>query len=353
MNFEEFRNKYQKVPVDEYPNTVLKDIPKPMVSCRVSTYMHAPYIKQCLDGVLMQKTEFPFEIVIGEDESNDGTREICSEYAQKYPDKIRLFLHSRENNIHINNAPSARFQGTYTTFLLRGKYQAICEGDDYWTDPYKLQKQVDFLEENPDYGLVHTECDELLHKKQKLIRNIHSQRHNIKTGFIFEHLLYENFIASATVCIRANALESLIRIDRLNKKWEMGDFPMWLDISKKTKIGYLKDNTTVRRILENSASKSTNPIKNIEFVLSRIDILKYFIHKYDVSKELEQKVLSKFYRKALLMCFRANEKTLAVIAYKGLKHNNEKLKLKDYLFFFGNNKPVISLFKFLKMFKVK
>ena len=99
MNFEEFRNKYQKVPVDEYPNTVLKDIPKPMVSCRVSTYMHAPYIKQCLDGVLMQKTEFPFEIVIGEDESNDGTREICIEYAQKYPDKIRLFLHSRENNI--------------------------------------------------------------------------------------------------------------------------------------------------------------------------------------------------------------------------------------------------------------
>jgi len=322
----------------------------PLVSISCVTYNHAKYIRYAIEGFLMQKTNFPFKIYILDDASTDGNIEIIKEYERKYPKLFHCVL-LKENTWGKPNR-----QEVIKPFLdarNEAKYIALCEGDDYWTDPLKLQKQVDFLEENPDYGLVHTEYDELLHKKQKLIRNIHSQRHNIKTGFIFEHLLYENFIASATVCIRANALESLIRIDRLNKKWEMGDFPMWLDISKKTKIGYLKDNTTVRRILENSASKSTNPIKNIEFVLSRIDILKYFIHKYDVSKELEQKVLSKFYRKALLMCFRANEKTLAVIAYKGLKHNNEKLKLKDYLFFFGNNKPVISLFKFLKMFKVK
>ena len=151
MTFQEFVDKYQKVPVEEYQNNVLEKVPNPIVSCRVSTYQHAPYIKQCLDGILMQKTNFPFEIVIGEDESSDGTREICIEYADKYPDIIRLFLHKRENNILIDERPSAKFQGTYTMYKLRGKYYAICEGDDYWTDPLKLQKQVDFLEKNSRY----------------------------------------------------------------------------------------------------------------------------------------------------------------------------------------------------------
>ena len=83
MTFEEFKALYEKVPVEEYPNNVLQAINSPLVSCRVSTYMHAPYIKQCLEGILMQKTIFPFEIVIGEDESYDGTREICIEYAKE------------------------------------------------------------------------------------------------------------------------------------------------------------------------------------------------------------------------------------------------------------------------------
>ena len=100
----------------------------------------------------MQKTDFPFEILLGEDASTDGTRELCINYAENYPDKIRLFLHHRENNIKISGIPTGRFNLMYNLFTARGKYIAICEGDDYWTDPYKLQKQVDFLETTKGYS---------------------------------------------------------------------------------------------------------------------------------------------------------------------------------------------------------
>jgi len=150
MNFEEFKEKYQKVPVDLFPNHVTE---QPLVSVAVQTYQQNAYIKDCLEGILMQKTNFPFEILLGEDQSTDGTRETCIEYAQKYPDKIRLFLHHRENNIKINGRQTGKFNFLYNLFSSRGKYIAMCEGDDYWIDPLKLQKQVDEMEANLDINI--------------------------------------------------------------------------------------------------------------------------------------------------------------------------------------------------------
>ena len=92
--------------VMEYNSKVSK---KSLVSVVVVTYQHEKYIRECLDGILQQKTNFPFEIIIGEDQSSDGTREICKEYADKYPEKIRLFLHSRENVIYINGNATGRY----------------------------------------------------------------------------------------------------------------------------------------------------------------------------------------------------------------------------------------------------
>lgn len=158
MDFSDFKSKYQKVEVLQYP-TQTGD--KPLVSVCVQTYQHAPFIRQCLDGILMQQTTFQFEILLGEDASTDGTREICIEYANQYPDKIRLFLHHRENNIRINDIPTGRFNFTYNLFSAKGKYIALCDGDDYWTDPLKLQKQVAVLESNSQYVLTFTKVKSL------------------------------------------------------------------------------------------------------------------------------------------------------------------------------------------------
>lgn len=151
MDFKSFQEKYENKRVKEY-NPIERE--HPLVSVCVQTYQHVNYIRECLEGILMQKTSFPYEILLGEDKSTDGTREICIEYAEKYPGKIRLFLHHRENNIKIGGKATGRFIFLYNLFLSKGEYIALCEGDDYWIDENKLQNQIDFLKSNFDFSLT-------------------------------------------------------------------------------------------------------------------------------------------------------------------------------------------------------
>ena len=122
-------------------------MPVPLVSVCMITYNHEPFIAQAIEGVLMQKTNFPVELVIGEDCSTDRTRRVCERYAQKNPDRIRLLPSDFNVGMHAN--------GFRTWAAARGKYIAGCEGDDYWTDPLKLQMQVDCLERDPSLSLVY------------------------------------------------------------------------------------------------------------------------------------------------------------------------------------------------------
>jgi glycosyltransferase involved in cell wall biosynthesis len=153
MVLKQFKEKYEHKAVDHFPTQVKNN---PMVSVCVVTYNHVNYIKQCLDGILNQKIDFDVEILLGDDASTDGTREICVEYARKYPDKIKLFLHHRENNIKIGGKPTGRFNFLYNLYSAQGKYIALCDGDDYWTDAAKLQMQVVFLENNCEYEMCFT-----------------------------------------------------------------------------------------------------------------------------------------------------------------------------------------------------
>ena len=111
MTVQQFKSKYQKVEVKEVPNTV--DTENCAVTVKVVTYNHGPYIRQCLDSVLMQKVNFQIQIVIIEDESDDDTRDICLDYAERYPDTIRLFLNARKNNIELNGKPTGLFSSVY------------------------------------------------------------------------------------------------------------------------------------------------------------------------------------------------------------------------------------------------
>ncbi|WP_179469664.1 glycosyltransferase [Chryseobacterium sp. H1D6B] len=127
----------------------------PKVSIIMLTYNHAPYLKQAIEGVLAQKTDFPFELIICNDHSPDNSHEVISEYADKFPDIIKYFNHQK----NIGFVENQRFAFT----RAQGKYLAYCEGDDYWTDHEKLQFQYDFLETNPDYVMV-TARNLLLHQ---------------------------------------------------------------------------------------------------------------------------------------------------------------------------------------------
>lgn len=151
-DFESFLARFQHKQVVEYPNNVLVSVPNPRVSCWIVAYNQVRYVRQAIDSVLAQNVDFPIEIIIGDDDSNDGTREVLIEYARKHPSLIRLFLHCRENQIPIHGGTAnPNFQGIYNWQHCRGEYIATLECDDFWTDPDKLKKQVRFLDENPSY----------------------------------------------------------------------------------------------------------------------------------------------------------------------------------------------------------
>ena len=162
MDFEQFKRKYQKREVEIYPNSVPNDV---MISILVQTYNHDEYIEKCLDSILTQKTNFNFEILLGEDSSSDRTRAICLKYARNYSDKIRLFLHDEKNKIKVQNITTGNFNAFYNFFNAQGKYIAFCEGDDYWTDPLKLQIQFEFLEAHEEYSFCYHSFIEKFHDK--------------------------------------------------------------------------------------------------------------------------------------------------------------------------------------------
>jgi glycosyltransferase involved in cell wall biosynthesis len=130
----------------------------PAVSVLVITYQHGAFLRDCLDGILTQRTDFPFEVVIGEDGSDDGTRQICIEYADAHPDVIRLFLRDRTlTQLPLDPGgvvPVKRLNGRFTRLAARADILAFCEGDDLWTDPTKLQRQYDVLRDDPSIAVV-------------------------------------------------------------------------------------------------------------------------------------------------------------------------------------------------------
>jgi len=120
----------------------------PLVSIRCLVYNHEPFLRQCLDGFMMQQTTFPFEAIVHDDASTDGSAAIIREYAEKYPDIIKP-IYETENQYSKHDGSIRRAMDA--VMHPESKYIATCEGDDYWTDPNKLQIQVDFLESHPDY----------------------------------------------------------------------------------------------------------------------------------------------------------------------------------------------------------
>ena len=124
------------------------DVHKKMVSVVMPTYNHEKYIARAIESILSQKTDFEYELVIGDDASSDRTQEIIWHYASQYPDKIKVICRKKNLGALKNSIGIIR--------KCQGKYLATCEGDDYWIDNEKLQKQVDFMEANPEYSMCYT-----------------------------------------------------------------------------------------------------------------------------------------------------------------------------------------------------
>lgn len=213
---------------------------KPLLSVALITYNQEEFIAECIEGMVNQQTDFPFEIVIGEDCSTDNTRSICLEYKDKYPNLIRLIL--PEENLGM--------MGNWINTInsCEGEYVAICEGDDYWIDNQKLQKQVEFLDQNPNYSLCSTASQLLAHKYGHYY-NVDIKKDTLSTKDLLEQ---DWGIMTATIVFRKEALQ----MPSWFKKVKNGDYSLQLLVSLKGKIKCLKDYTSVYRQHSGGVSSS-------------------------------------------------------------------------------------------------
>jgi len=220
------------------------NVSAPVVSVCVQTYQQVKYISKCLDSILAQRTDFPFEIVLGEDESNDGTREICKAYQEKYPEKIRLFLRRRQDVIFIDGKPTGRYNMLENLRMARGKYIALCEGDDYWIDTEKLSKQYAYLESHPTYSGVFTDMIRV-NSEGELIREDRRVPPGIDKLETYM-LMQMNAIHTCTFFFKRQVLTD--KVMEFIKRMPYGDMSLFLCCSMCGPIGYIPDLTSAYRV---------------------------------------------------------------------------------------------------------
>ncbi|MFB9864461.1 glycosyltransferase [Rufibacter immobilis] len=209
------------------------------------TYNHGQFISDAIEGVLMQQTSFDYELVVGEDCSTDNTRAILLDYKKKYPNKIRLLLPEKQLGMMSN----------FTTTLdaCTGDYIALCEGDDYWIDSLKLQKQVDFLESHYEYVLSFHNAFLVNGKEGKQPTKTFFDYK--KDDFMIEDLFKSWLIPTASVVFRRSALQTF-------PDWYLrapvGDTPLFMILASSGRLKLLESVMSVYRNHPGGVTKSIN-----------------------------------------------------------------------------------------------
>lgn len=303
---------------------------EPLVSVSMITYNHASFIAEAIEGVLRQKTNFPFELVIGEDCSTDETRRIVMDYQQKYPDVIRVV--TSETNVGM----SKNWQRTQRA--CSGRFIAFCEGDDYWHHPLKLQKQVDFLESHREFGMLHSSYD--LHDAEsgKTIKDYMNYRsfkvpsdpdiNDIITGCRVSFR-----IQTCTVMLRRDLCVRITDSDPYlyGSHFLMGDTQLWAEMALVAKVGFIPESLATYRLLPNSASRPTDRNKEFRFELSDCEMKLYLCdkHKLPAKTRLDRELT--LCRISLRQAFHERNVELANKARARQGH----LSLKQWLFYLG------------------
>ncbi len=289
----------------------------PLVSVCMLAYNVEAFIEQAIEGVLRQQIDFAIELVIGEDCSTDGTRAICARYAADHPGTVILLPGEMNLGIAGNAARTLK--------QCRGKYIAICDGDDIWADPNKLRNQVGFLEQNPGYGAVYTDV-ETISTDGAVIDDPEHQliREQYASGNIFFKLLGGNFVNNSTAVFRQAFLDGY-QID-CDRNYYTHDYLLWLHIATQSKIHFIDAKTTLYRKhaggVTNSVAKLASNKQKFQYHLYKI-LLNFhqYYPKPITSQErmmIFQKMLSVLYRKENNVQMKARMLTLMPRYFPGV-----------------------------------
>lgn len=235
---------------------------RPIVSIIMITFNHERYISKAIEGVLIQKTNFNFELIIGEDCSNDNTANIVNKYAQKYPEIIKA---------RFNNPNLGMMQNFIKTFDdCTGNYIALCEGDDYWTDPYKLQKQVDFLEANEGFAICHHNMQVIYEDGRKTHLSNPPEQKETTT---IEDLAKGNYIHTPS-CIFRNGLIKTFPV--WFKDAPVGDYVLHMLNARHGMIKYMPDVMGVYRTHSGGMWNNCDFTTQVEMWVRLMDLMKNY-----------------------------------------------------------------------------
>lgn len=310
----------------------------PLVSIVVITYNSSKFVLETLDSVKSQ-TYRNIELIISDDASTDQTVKLCKEWLKKNEDNF-------ERTELITSCINKGIVHNYYTAInkCKGKFIAQCAGDDFWTDIYKLEKQVNFLESNIDYGMVHTNADLYWEDSGKTIKNMNDKL-NIPEGEIFEELLTRGiFIRPLTVLIRKELIKNYLNdIDPL--QWSIEDYPLFLYISKHSKVKYFNESTGLYRKHSNSITQNKDFETRIKLLVGIENIGLFFAKKYNVSEKIIKILLDKYHKVNIEIALYSSNLKLAKSSYNYLR-DNHLLNLKYKIFFLGAGNIFIKKFVF-------
>lgn len=234
-----------------------------MVSVCLVTYNQSLFISEAIESVINQKTNFPINLVIGEDCSQDKTLDICLKYESAYPNQIEVIRNTRNIGLVANTLNVLKkIQASGT------KYIAMLDGDDYWIDPFKVQKQVDFLESNPDFGLVHTSVDLLINKTM-----IKQSKKSID-GDVFSKM-HKYPLANCTVLFNSYLLDLLDYNELLMQNFLSIDYVLSVIFSFHTKFKFFPESTAVWRRGHNSVSNTNSYEKDVRYIEHHVNVWRY------------------------------------------------------------------------------
>lgn len=242
---------------------------KPLAVIRCLTYNHEPYIRDCLEGFVMQKTDFQFVAIVHDDASTDGTACIIREFAERYPGIIKPIYETENQYSRHDGSLGNIINGACEATGAR--YIAMCEGDDYWTDPFKLQKQVDFLEAHPDFSMCFHNVKIDYHGSKTKNVNIERQLCRLSTREYSIIEIIKNWtVPTCSAVLKANCFDERI----INKDIYAGDNALWVSCLTKGKSFCINEKMGVYRIVNSGWINNHIITKN-----SRKEILaKWILH---------------------------------------------------------------------------
>ncbi len=290
-----------------------------LVSIAVTTYNQQDYIAQTMDGLLMQQTNFKFVIVVGEDCSTDNTIQILETYKKKNPSKIQLLNFDKNYGSDLNLLRTIK--------ACTGKFIAICDGDDYWIDTHKLQKQVDFLESNEGYGTVATLQKDFIQDKGIFIAENNSYTETYKT-IAFKQLLFKNYITASTVLFRRSLMLSFIDFYEKQNAISFNDYNFFLFFAHQMQVAQRNEISIVYRVLSESGSRSKDAKKIWSFKKRFNNAINIYLDFFDVDSKLKKKVLH--YR--------------AITNYRFASRSGDRMVCTEFLEVFKNNNDTIRYF---------